>query len=378
MQNCAMNTAVLPNTLVVSPQVSDVAFDYGELAPADVESLDQHARTITHTRTVARTQAVDWLIAIGRELAAAQQRFSHHRNGRFIKWCWERCGLPRSSVYRYIGVYFLLTEYCPTVGQYLDPTALYLLAHKKCPESVRRDMLELASAGNHISRQMVSNAIEQRPASPGIPGTERLAPSSTSPQTACLVALACETKLQHRIERVINQAVRQSIAACDIARVLRACADALEGDGVAKDPPEASVHGTREIEVETAVSRPHSGGSEVKAAPLPAERNLPLSVSSSDHDEDNQEVTFMPLTMPATAELPPPNCSVATGCMDAGESHPTVVFKNVAYEGYVRGKAAFYRRKGADDRSWCEAGVAMAKLIYDACAHGQRQAAGQP
>ncbi len=73
---------------------------------------------------------------------------ANHGDGTFGKWCKERCGIGKSTAYRYLTILDVFGDakelVCPTGGQTFDAKALEYLANDTTPEEATRDALKLA------------------------------------------------------------------------------------------------------------------------------------------------------------------------------------------------------------------------------------------
>jgi hypothetical protein len=138
----------MPNDLLVQ-----LAFDYGDLPTSVASALEEHAKAITKTQEQVRRISAEGVIAIGRELKAAQERLANHRVGTFQKWVKQRCGITPKSAYRAISA-FDAFGYCDKLSQYFDASSLYLLSAESCPEEATAEALKLAADGQRITHKV--------------------------------------------------------------------------------------------------------------------------------------------------------------------------------------------------------------------------------
>lgn len=126
------------------------------LAPGDIE---QHATQIELHQAAARRSAAESVVAIGKELAAAQAKLANHGNGAFCEWIKHRLGMSKSSAFRAIAAYQAFKD-CPTLGQF-EATALYALASGKTLEEATSEALSLAAAGEVVTAEKAREIIKK-------------------------------------------------------------------------------------------------------------------------------------------------------------------------------------------------------------------------
>ena len=171
-------------------------------------------------------EAVDELgaIAIGGELAAARRVFAHRGNGMFGRWCQDVCGLSRTSAFRLLRARERFKE-CSTVEHSFDLSAIYALSSNGCPDGVRDEMVRRAEAGEHVSRKMVDDAIEQRSVRVDQHEQDPLPPRQITERAATGIV-----DLQRDISHLVEKWQGLSVTATEIVHALRAYADSLDTD----------------------------------------------------------------------------------------------------------------------------------------------------
>ncbi len=129
-------------------------FDYTDLADDDARALESHAEVIGQVSEQVRRVGAEGVIAIGKELAAAQKRLAGKgRDGVFRRWVEMRCGFTSRTAYNAIAA-------CNTFGgkkcenvSHFDTSALYLLSADSCPESATKEAIRLAKKGEKITHK---------------------------------------------------------------------------------------------------------------------------------------------------------------------------------------------------------------------------------
>lgn len=102
--------------------------------------------------------AIAWqLVSIGKELKAARELFGP-RDAQFIEWAKDRCGICRSRVYQAIQVFEKFGLSTRLDG--FQVSAIVQLAKDDVPDEVRAEALELAEAGEQITKKKARQLIE--------------------------------------------------------------------------------------------------------------------------------------------------------------------------------------------------------------------------
>jgi hypothetical protein len=133
-------------------ELTQLTFDYGDLAADDADALEGHADTVGQIQGQVRRVAAEGVIAIGKELKAAHDRLAGKgRDGMFRPWVKERCGCGVTSAYKAMIAFdvFGKCSYC----EHFDASALYLLSSDSCPEAATNEAVRLAKKGEHISHK---------------------------------------------------------------------------------------------------------------------------------------------------------------------------------------------------------------------------------
>jgi hypothetical protein len=127
----------------------------------DAKHLEKHAQKIEHAAAVIRKATVDAIMRIGEELSIARDRLANHKNGTFRRWVQQRCGLSNGTIGNILAAYeqFADSKYLPTVGKYVDASAVYLLSSNSCPEEVFDEAMQRAESGEHITQKVVREMI---------------------------------------------------------------------------------------------------------------------------------------------------------------------------------------------------------------------------
>ena len=134
--------------------------DFGDLKAADTKALEGNATRIEKVQERVRKAGAEGVMAIGKELTAAQDRLANHGDGTFGKWAQARCGFTRQSAYRAIAAFGTFKD-CNIMLQTFDPTALYLLSADSCPEGATAEALKLAETGEKITAKRAKEIIAE-------------------------------------------------------------------------------------------------------------------------------------------------------------------------------------------------------------------------
>lgn len=125
------------------------------------------------------------VVVIGKELTEAKDKLPH---GAWLPWLEAEFGWKKSTAYQFIAV---ATKFPNSGSLPIAPSAAYLLAAPKTPDSVREQAIALAQNGTVIShekvREMVAACSRARlplvPAPPASPSTALpLSPPTASPR----------------------------------------------------------------------------------------------------------------------------------------------------------------------------------------------------
>ncbi len=157
---CRLNLAAgwgffLCNAMTKSEIVSDSdkVFDYGDMKPADIKSLESHAGEIEEIQNQARRITAEAVILQGKQFKAVHDLLKGRgRDGLFRPWVKQRCGLTPMSVYRIMAACDAF-EKCNKLLHLFDASALYLLSAESCPEDVTEEAIRLAEAGERITHK---------------------------------------------------------------------------------------------------------------------------------------------------------------------------------------------------------------------------------
>lgn len=110
----------------MAKELSQLTFDYGELAKSEVTALERHAKQVEKITERVRKTNAEAAIELGKILADAQQRLANHGNGTFEKWLKQRCGISRMSASRAMRAAECFAEKdCNKLLQTSDVSALY-------------------------------------------------------------------------------------------------------------------------------------------------------------------------------------------------------------------------------------------------------------
>ena len=138
-------------------QVPQLVNDNGRGIPANIEKkLETHAATICKHKG----RAVESIIAIGRELNAANALLANHYKGTFGKWVEEQCGVSRTFATRSMQVAKEF-EGCVTVTQHFEPTSLYKLSAPSCPTEAKDEAINRAEKGEIITAHTAQEIIDK-------------------------------------------------------------------------------------------------------------------------------------------------------------------------------------------------------------------------
>lgn len=135
-------------------------FDYGGLPEPEERAFERHASNVLSKLGQLSRHTVETVADVGKELEAAQERWAHRGNGKFGAWVKGRCGISRSAAYRYIDSWRVVKD-CPTVGQSLDLSSVYLIAPQKCPAPARAEVLKLAESGKVVTKDQTKAIVEK-------------------------------------------------------------------------------------------------------------------------------------------------------------------------------------------------------------------------
>ncbi len=148
-----------------APSPVQLTFDYDchDIKKADQRPLEADADFITGQHRKASQAVVEAAFEIGDRLEKARARLANYKNGTFRAWVEERCGISKSSAYRMIdAARNIPKEYRPTVGRYIDASALYVLSVDSCPEDATEEAIRLAAEeGERITKKRAGELIRQ-------------------------------------------------------------------------------------------------------------------------------------------------------------------------------------------------------------------------
>jgi hypothetical protein len=112
----------------------------------------------------AKARGVALIFEIGEQLQIAHDELANHGDGKFGKWCQERCGISKSAAYRYLSVVEVFSRQKqldgPTVGQSFDAKALYYLSRDTTPEAAIKDALYKAKRGERVTLADAKEIVE--------------------------------------------------------------------------------------------------------------------------------------------------------------------------------------------------------------------------
>jgi len=135
------------------------AFDYTGLTDAEAKALEGHARAIDATQDRVRRVTAEGVLALGRHLKAAQERLANCKNGVFVKWAKQRCGISTGTAYNAISA-FNTFQNLESISQF-DASSLYLLSADCCPEKATTKALRLADKGERITHKRAQELIDE-------------------------------------------------------------------------------------------------------------------------------------------------------------------------------------------------------------------------
>lgn len=136
-------------------EIVPATFDYGDIDTQDASALEQHAEVIEGVTDQVRRVGAEGVIAIGKELQAAQERLAKQKTGTFQKWVKARCGFSQSTAYSYIAVARCFGKR-PNFGRF-DSSALFLLSADSCPEDATKEALKRAKKGEKITHKIAKD-----------------------------------------------------------------------------------------------------------------------------------------------------------------------------------------------------------------------------
>jgi hypothetical protein len=167
-------------------------FDYGDLPEAEVRAMERHAQAVTDLRDRYNRQTVEAIAEIGKVLDEAQERLAKRKTGTFAAWVKKRCNISRSTAYRYIESWRLVRN-CPTVGQYLDLSAVYLIAPESCPAKARAEVLKLAESGKAVTKEQAKAIVEKHTPPKPVPTAEPDEDGDDDPSGGAIVETTATT-----------------------------------------------------------------------------------------------------------------------------------------------------------------------------------------
>jgi len=127
-------------------------FDYGAL---DTETREFVAERTTALRTRLQRAAED-IVNIGTDLLAVKERLPY---GQFLDWLDAEFDMSERSAYNLMSV---ADKFATAASlERVAPTALYLLAASSTPAEARAEALELAEAGEKITRQIARAIVDE-------------------------------------------------------------------------------------------------------------------------------------------------------------------------------------------------------------------------
>lgn len=141
-------------------ELSQLTFDYGDLAKSEVNALERHAKSVERITDKLRKTASEGAIALGRILKPCHDILANNKNGTFQKWVKDRCGITPKTAYNFIHAFEHFGN-CETISQYIDATALYLLSADTCPEEATREAIKLAERGERITHKRAKELAEK-------------------------------------------------------------------------------------------------------------------------------------------------------------------------------------------------------------------------
>ena len=98
-------------------------YEESGISAEDSAELEKSAEQVLTLQAKMRQHLAADIIAVGEQLATANERLSRHGSGNFGRWVEERCGISCSTAYRYRLIYEVWGD-CVALTQSADLTAL--------------------------------------------------------------------------------------------------------------------------------------------------------------------------------------------------------------------------------------------------------------
>lgn len=136
-------------------ELSTTSFDYGELDGSTKGKLINLEGSIHRHISAVRGS----MLAIGEDLAAAQEVLADYSGGTFVRWVETNFPLSKSTAYNMIAAYRVFGSF-PTVGK-LEDTAMYLLASPETPKLALNAAKKMAEKGHLVTAKVASDLIEK-------------------------------------------------------------------------------------------------------------------------------------------------------------------------------------------------------------------------
>ena len=226
--NSAPTTSTSTTALSV-PSCPVFGYDLLGIDADDAKHLEKHAQKIEHAAAVIRKATVDAIMRIGEELSIARDRLANHKNGTFRRWVQQRCGLSNGTITNILAAYeqFADSKYLPTVGKYVDASAVYLLSSNSCPEEVFDEAMQRAESGEHITQKVVREMIRA-----SAPNDEPDA-DNAGDDNRCWNAADCLLSVRREVMRWKSVCPKKEIR--ELADMLRQIAAEIETHGGSDD-----------------------------------------------------------------------------------------------------------------------------------------------
>jgi hypothetical protein len=189
------SSELVPCDQTVTPNRITQQWDYVELPTDDRNFVKERAAQI---RELARRTA-ESIVVIGQYLSEVKERL---RRGRWLPWLECEFGWSQPKAWRYMQVYEMAKKHSELFNLnnlMIDVSALYLIAAPKTPEPVRKEMVERARAGEHVTHAQATEVLKHYEATtdilrPAVGESNGHAPTAKVEEIAARVKPAAQAK----------------------------------------------------------------------------------------------------------------------------------------------------------------------------------------